>query len=55
MSNKETNTEMKNLTKEQSELFTTLLRLGDSKEIALKTVLDQKEKDTSMYYSAYCL
>ena len=44
---------MTKLTKEQNELFTTLVQLGDSKELALKTVLAEKEKDSSMYQIAY--
>lgn len=44
------------LTKEQKELFETLIRLGDSKELALKTVLEQNKKEASkMYYQAYNL
>ena len=47
---------MKNLNQEQMELFNTLIRLGDSKELALKTVLEQEKKETSeIYYMAYCL
>jgi hypothetical protein len=42
-----------NLTTEQKNLFNTLVRLGDSKELALKTVLEQKEKNTEMYQIAY--
>lgn len=44
------------LTKKQQELFETLVRLGDSKELALKTVLEQEKKEESeMYYQAYNL
>ena len=44
------------LTKKQQELFETLVKLGDSKELALKTVLEQENKEGSeMYYQAYCL
>ena len=42
-----------NLTNEQKNLFNTLVRLGDSKELALKTVLNQEEKETEMYEMAY--
>ena len=45
------------LTEKQTELFLSLVKLGDSKE-ALKTVLDErfnpeKENDNSMYKLAY--
>jgi len=42
------------LTKEQQELFNTLVRLGDSKELALSTVLSTKtDKNTDIYQTAY--
>ena len=41
------------LTNEQKDLFNTLVRLGDSKELALETVLNQEEKETEMYEIAY--
>lgn len=46
------------LTEKQTELFLSLVKLGDSKELALKTVLDErfnpeKENDNSMYELAY--
>ena len=53
MTNTQTNNNMKNLTKKQNKLFNILVQLGDSKELALKTVLSEKEKDSSMYQIAY--
>lgn len=46
------NTEVK-LNKTQLETFNSLVRLGDTKELALKTVLAIKQTDNSMYQSAY--
>lgn len=47
---------MKRLTKKQREEFEILVRLGDSKELALKTVLSKEKKEASeMYYNAYCI
>ena len=46
---------MKNLTKEQQDLFETLVRLGDSEELALKTVLKQEQNNSELYYKAYCI
>lgn len=43
------------LTAEQQRMFESLVRLGDSEELALKTVLEQKENNSDMYYQAYCL
>lgn len=43
------------LTKEQQELFNALIRLGNSKELALKTVLEQDKKESEIYYQAYNL
>jgi hypothetical protein len=44
------------LTTEEQRLFESLVRLGDSKELALETVLSQRNKEQSnMYYQAYCL
>ena len=45
---------MKNLNETQIKLYNSLVRLGDSKELALKTVLAEKEKETKMYQLAYC-
>ena len=53
MNNTETNTEMTNLTEAQKNLFDTLVRLGDSKELALETVLDKKENNSDIYRLAY--
>jgi hypothetical protein len=47
------NTQIENLTKSQMETFTILVRLGDSKELALKTVLETIEHSTEMYEFAY--
>ena len=44
---------MKNLTAEQQRMFESLVSLGDSKELALKTVLELKVNDSEMYYAAY--
>lgn len=41
---------MKNLTAKQQDLFETLVRLGDSKEFALETVLKQEKKESSELY-----
>ena len=43
----------KQLTKKQKETYETLIRLGDSEELALKTALSQKEKFNSEYKLAY--
>jgi hypothetical protein len=49
-----TNTQIENLTKSQLETFNSLLRLGDSKELALKTVLEINDNtDTDFYELAY--
>jgi hypothetical protein len=50
--------QISNLTKKQNELFLSLVRLGDSIELALSTVLDERfnpeiKKDNSMYENAY--
>ena len=41
------------LTKSQLETYAILVRLGDSKELALKTVLEIKENNSPMYNLAY--
>ena len=43
------------LTTEQQRMFESLVMLGDSEELALKTALEQKENDSEMYYQAYNL
>lgn len=43
------------LTTEQQRMFESLVRLGDSEELALKTVLEHKENNSEMYYQAYNL
>ena len=46
--------DMKSLTKKQIETYTILVRLGDSKELALKTVLKQQQNEsTELYELAY--
>lgn len=45
---------MENLTPQQQELAKSLIKLGDSEELAIKTALEQcKEDDNSFYYNAY--
>ena len=48
-----TNASIKNLTKNQLSTFNTLVRLGDSKELALKTVLEMQEFNSEIYKLAY--
>lgn len=47
--------EARKLTKEEEETIKILIRLGDSPDLALATVLKQKEKNSELYYAAYCL
>ena len=48
------NTQIENLTKTQLEDFKVLVRLGDSEELALKTVLEmQPQTESKMYQLAY--
>ena len=44
---------MENLTKEQQETVKTLVRLGDSLELAIETVLNIKKVDAEFYRQAY--
>jgi hypothetical protein len=44
---------MNNLTPSQERAVEILIRLGDSKELAIKTVLNQKEFDDEIYRLAY--
>ena len=44
---------MTTLTNEQIKTVKTLVRLGDSLELAIKTVLNQKEFDVNFYKNAY--
>ena len=44
---------MTTLTNEQIKTVKTLVRLGDSLELAIKTVSNQKEFDVSFYKNAY--
>jgi hypothetical protein len=44
------NTQIENLTKSQLADFTILVRLGDSKELALKTVLEMNDNTTTELY-----
>jgi len=43
------------LTEKQRKTFNSLVMLGDSKELALKTVLEIKENNSNLYYQAYCI
>ena len=43
----------KQFTEKQQETYETLIRLGDSKELAFKTALAEKVKDNSEYQLAY--
>lgn len=44
---------MNTLTKAQQISIKTLVRLGDSLELATKTVLNQKENNSNLYKIAY--
>ena len=46
---------MKDLTQKELDLFKSLIRLGDSKELALKTVLSERERNNNseLYDMAY--
>jgi len=46
---------MTNLTKEQQEEVKILVRLGDTLELAIKTVLSQTKIKSDLYYLAYNL
>ena len=48
-----TQTQIENLTAAQLKTFNSLVRLGDTKELALKTVLETIEHSTEMYEFAY--
>ena len=49
-----TQTQIENLTAAQLKSFNSLVRLGDSKELALKTVLEMQENiDGKIYQLAY--
>jgi hypothetical protein len=41
------------LNKEQTKIYNSLVRLGDSKEVALKTALEANTKTSGMYRLAY--
>jgi hypothetical protein len=41
------------LNKEQTKIYNSLVRLGDSKEVALKTALEATTKTSGMYRLAY--
>ena len=45
--------QIKLLTKEQRDTFNSLMRLGDSKELALSTALNEKTYPTELYEIAY--
>lgn len=56
MTNEQITSAVANLTKSQLETYNSLVRLGDSKELALKTTLEQKELsagNSKMYQQAY--
>ena len=44
---------MNDLTEKQQQKVKTLISLGDSEELAIATVLAEKEKDYSVYLQAY--
>lgn len=46
---------MENLTKKQQEKVKILVRLGDSLELAIKTVLEKETFDSDLYNFAYYL
>lgn len=48
---------MNELTNKEQETVKILVRLGDSLELAIKTVLAERNKKTDyeFYYNAYCL
>ena len=41
------------MTKSQADQIKILVRLGDSLELAIKTVIDQEKKDAAIYKAAY--
>jgi len=41
------------MTKSQADQIKILVRLGDSLELAIKTVIDQEKKDAAIYRAAY--
>lgn len=41
---------IENLTKDQKKTFYSLVKLGDSEELALKTVLNKKQRDDNSFY-----
>ena len=49
----ETNMTTTKLNKEQTKIYKSLVRLGDSKEVALKTALEATTKTSGMYRLAY--
>jgi len=48
---------LENLNKKETETYNILVRLGDSPELAYKTVIADREKPDNYdsYYEAYCL
>ena len=48
---------MNNLTQKEQDQVKRLIKLGDSLELAIKTVLDLRDEpdNTEFYYNAYCL
>ena len=62
LANEVTEQEINNVTAkfntEENELFNTLVQLGDSKGVALFTVISKKydsKEESEMYYNAQCL
>ena len=62
LANEVTEQEINNVTAkfntEENELFNTLVQLGDSKGVALFTVISKKydsKEESEMYYNAHCL
>ena len=57
MSNTKLNENMKNLTSKENETFNILVKLGDSKELAFKTVVSERKneakKESAFYTNAY--
>lgn len=55
--NKESEINMTNLTQKEQDQVKRLIKLGDSLELAIKTVLDLRDEpdNTEFYYNAYCL
>ena len=46
-----------NLTEKENNEVNTLIRLGDSEELAVQTVINNRSRNTdnSVYFQAYCI